>query len=73
MPRRIRVDTDVKRSYIQGRNGLYDIHEIEIWETEDGNVFIDGIGKRGNAINGGLHITKEAMTEIAKRWLADEV
>jgi hypothetical protein len=55
---------------IQGRNGLVDIVELDIWTGSEGNVFIDGIGQRGNAINGGFLSLNAGVVEKAfTEWL----
>lgn len=71
----IHAPTDASRAYITGRNGTYEITAIHISELDNGIVMIDGIGKRGAVINGGLGINKEAWeticTEIVKRRIGN--
>ena len=54
---------------ITGRNGTYAIQEIEIGDYSDLGVKIDGIGKRGTRIRGGLWITPETMDQVAAEWI----
>ncbi len=61
------VDTPGK---IIGRNGFYDITKVELWSGAV-DVNIQGIGKRGFAIRGGLWISHEAMDQLATKWLAE--
>ena len=69
-PKRIRVrfPNDDGTHYIEGRNGLFPITAIEVFDG-DYTVYIDGIGKRGRPIRGGLAVPHEAMDEVARRWL----
>jgi hypothetical protein len=64
---------DIKTvGYITGRNGTYNITDLDIWFTEAGkSLWIDGIGKRGCAINGGLCVDKEVFIEEATRALME--
>lgn len=50
------IQQPVSEGYIQGRNGVFDLTAIQVWQAEghEGKVFIDGIGKRGNPIRGGI-------------------
>jgi len=59
------VETDPKESWIQGRNGLYNLHKISIHGDEA--IMIDGIGKRGSVINGGLHVDRAAFDELVRQ------
>ena len=64
----MRVET---KGFIMGRNGLFDITAIELTSTCKGErVIIQGIGKKGDIINGGLEIEEQAMTLLATKWLA---
>lgn len=65
---KVTIPTNSERSLISGRNGCYPIKAIEVWEG-NGNVFIDGIGRRGKAIKGGLIVTASAFTELCRAWL----
>ena len=55
---------------ITGRNGTFDITGVSIWDG-NGKCFIDGIGKRGNAIKGGLMLPSDKMDELAFKWLEE--
>lgn len=63
----IEVSTkDCKRpGFIQGRNGTADLTAVHIWG--DDMIFIDGIGKRGRTINGGLQIPRSVFEEIVEK------
>jgi hypothetical protein len=63
----IRIQTDPNISYIKGRNGTFDLPSIIVQHLSD-TVMIDGVGKRGSVINGGLRISTEAMDNLARRW-----
>ena len=57
-------------SIITGRNGTFYLTAVELWWTPSGgNVYIDGIGRRGRAIRGGLSLDPEAMDELSIEWL----
>lgn len=56
--------------YIKGRNGAFDITAVQLTDlSSTGYVWIDGVGKRGRPINGGLRVSPEMMDELAVRWL----
>lgn len=73
----IKVLTDPGISWLQGRNGLFDIKAvlIEAWEHYNKKrggftvVSIDGISaKKGIVLNGGFQLSIEAMDELAAGW-----
>jgi hypothetical protein len=64
----LRVETNVEKSWIQGRNGLFNITAIQIWGPGD-VLYVDGIGKRGFAIKGGLCVNIGAFDNLAIQWL----
>ena len=55
---------------ITGRNGTFEIIGVSIWDGQ-GKCFIDGIGKRGNTIKGGLMLPSKDMDELAFKWLEE--
>jgi hypothetical protein len=63
--------------WIQGRNGLYDITGIHLVSGDstasEGKkaVYIDGIGKRDVAINGGLCVDEDVLKAELKRFFKD--
>lgn len=60
------------KGYITGRNGTYGIKGVSIMPYGIGNykmVSIEGIGKRGKIINGGLSMAVETFEEICKDFL----
>ena len=65
----IDIETD-NNSYIIGRNGTFKIYSVRVSVTEK-YTFIDGIGKHGNIIRGGIVISKECMEAISKEFLRD--
>ena len=64
----VNVEVDPKESFIVGRNGERPIESVEVWAA-DNRAFVDGIGKRGSAIRGGLMFPTKSMDEIARKWL----
>ena len=55
---------------VQGRNGLVDIVAVDIWTGSEDKVFIEGIGRKGKAINGGfLNISSQAVEAAFAKWL----
>lgn len=65
----IKIATDVKRSAVTGRNGTFDIAAIAAWQADNGRlVHLDGIGKRGTPIRGGLSIPGETMDGVCLEW-----
>ncbi len=59
-------------AWVQGRNGLVDLREIQVWQSMGGgNVFIDGVSlKRGVTVNGGFGGIRESeMDALCKDWL----
>jgi len=65
-------DTPTTYGWIQGRNGLFDILAVRVgWYGNPTGVYIDGIGKRGKTINGGLSLTASAMDALCERWLLE--
>jgi len=73
MQNAINIEVEVpegKSAGIVGRNGTFDIKKVNVWEgPTNGLCYVDGIGKKGTAINGGLGFPVEIMDEIAKQWL----
>jgi hypothetical protein len=59
----------VTQGQITGRNGTFGIKAVRVFCYGD-QVWIDGVGKRGRAIKGGLMISVKAMDEMADRWIA---
>ena len=57
--------------FIKGRNGAFDIVGIELWvpEQDDFDVWVDGVGKRGKVINGGLRIAPTGFDEVCRQYL----
>ena len=64
----VRVSVPEGTGHIQGRNGYFQISAVQVWHGTD-TAFIEGIGKRGTVINGGLDLPIEVMDEIAQQWL----
>jgi hypothetical protein len=55
---------------ITGRNGTFDIVGLSIWYgPATGQIHIDGVGKRGTAINGGLAVKLEGFEQACKQFL----
>lgn len=67
IPQSVEIKTD--HAYIQGRNGYWEITAINIW-WDDRYVHIDGVGKRGIPINGGLdRILPRNMDTLCQSYL----
>ncbi len=68
---KVTVQTDVGKSLITGRNGCFPITAVTAWRggSPADVVFIDGIGKRGRAVHGGIILTAEAMDRLATEWV----
>jgi hypothetical protein len=66
------VDADTE-GFITGRNGTFDITKVVLTQTHSGSleVLIDGVGKRGKFLNGGLRVTVAAMDELCEKWLKE--
>src|SRR5437899_13056424 len=64
--------TDPGLSIIDGRNGMFHIKELHVWESHDHiHVYLDGIGKRGLAIRGGLRVTKNCFYKTCFTFLKE--
>jgi hypothetical protein len=67
----IAVETEPEFSVISGRNGTFRITKLRVWESNDHtHVYLDGIGKRGVSIRGGLCVSKECFTDLCRKFLA---
>jgi hypothetical protein len=66
----ITVPTDPELSRVDGRNGMFRIQKLYIWESVDHNrIYLEGMGKRGVAIRGGLLVTKECLLQASTIFL----
>ena len=63
----IKTKTEYNKSLIVGRNGEFNIKELQITERND-KIFIDGIGVSGKIIRGGLMVTKECFESMMKQY-----
>ena len=63
------VATDADRLWIMDRNGLFPITALQ-FDSFDEIAYIEGIGKRGTAINGGFYIESAALEQACVRWLS---
>lgn len=62
--------TDPELSVIDGRNGTYHINKLYVWESHyHRHVYIEGIGKRGVSIKGGLRVTMDCFTNACRQFL----
>jgi len=67
------VPTGGEFSTVEGRNGMFRITKLRVWESHDHeNIYVEGIGKREIAIRGGLRVTKECFEEVCRRYLNHE-
>jgi hypothetical protein len=65
------VGTDYEGSHVDGRNGMFHIQQLYIWESVDHkHVYLEGIGKRGYSIRGGLLVSLECFRQAASDFLA---
>lgn len=55
-------------SRITGRNGTFDITNIEIQEVGD-KVYIRGIGKKGKVVHGGMRVTKHCFETMCREYV----
>ena len=55
--------------HITGRNGTFHLSGLVVDERGD-RVSIDGVGKSGRIVNGGLLVSAEAFARIAAEFLA---
>jgi len=64
------IEKIVKNAWIQGRNGLFDLHSIVIC-GEDNGLYINGISKRRKIpINGGIgNISPEDMDRLVVAYI----
>lgn len=60
----ITVRTNTSESLVTGRNGVFPIIEVRIWEGDNGKLFIDGIGRSGKVLNAGFVIDAEAAKKL---------
>ena len=66
------VPTDPELSVIVGRNGTHRITQLRVAESYDHrHVYIEGIGKRGVSINGGLFVTLECFAGACRQFLTE--
>jgi len=70
-----RVTTDPKLSWMMSRYGIVNLAGAVIRDAmnivNEGCVFIDGIGKRGHEVNGGLCIEKEKAFNLFRQALKE--
>jgi len=52
-----------KDTYTVGRNGVFDIHGMEVFSNDTG-IFFTPIGKSGRLLNSGFKIPHSALKEI---------
>jgi hypothetical protein len=68
----LKVPTDLEGSHVDGRNGMFHIQQLYIWESVDHtHVYLEGIGKRGYAIRGGLLVSIECFAESCRQFLRE--
>lgn len=68
----VSVETDCRRSFIIGRNGLFQLRAVEV-QSSGGFAFISGVGRSGKPIDGGIRLAAEDMDRLAHRWLRERV
>jgi hypothetical protein len=66
----VEVPTDREDSIVTGRNGVFHIEKLWIWENGIEQIYIEGIGKSGKALRGGLRVTMECFAQAARDFLA---
>ena len=64
----IKIDTEIFRSHITGRNGYYKIKQIGFQTLSDDRVRIAGYGISGQELNAGVVFTGKAMDELCDFW-----
>ena len=55
--------SDPESTYAVGRNGVFDIHGMEVFSNDTG-IFFTPIGKSGRLLNSGFKIPHSALKEI---------
>lgn len=53
---------------VTGRNGTFTPTSVRIWQGNE-SAWVEAIGARNNAINGGIALPVESMDALAMRWL----
>jgi hypothetical protein len=73
MPTKNNIDveapTDPSDSIVTGRNGVFHINKLWVWENGIGQIYIEGIGRRGKALRGGLRVTKHCFVQLCRQFL----
>jgi len=69
-----RVEVEVKRGWLENRNGLADLTKLVARSVRqaagEGEVmYIEGIGKRGAYLRGGIMVEVQVFDELAIKWL----
>lgn len=68
------IDTNLKTSWHHGSGGMREIKNLRVWVSEDmDRVHINGIGKAGTVLIGGIGLTVSEMDNLAKTWLKHRV
>ena len=49
------------QSFVMGRNGLWQIKELHIWQTGGGRIVFDCISRSNRVLNAGFGIDKESF------------
>lgn len=62
------VAVNPKDSYIRGVNGDFELTALKLWDYED-RIYLDGIGKRGRTIKGGIRVDKQSFAELCRKFL----
>lgn len=66
------VNTRGSGARIIGRNGTFELNEIQIHIDDNGDLSIEGAGKRGYLINGGfIYVSVGTMIDLCTRFLEE--
>ena len=56
--------TDPQGSMVTGRNGTHKLAKMDWWVTQNGELFIDGIGVPGKRLNAGFFLDAESAEKF---------
>lgn len=63
----ITQEVNPDRSFVMGRNGLWKIKALNIWQAGDGRTVFDCISRRGLVLNGGFGIDNRGFERLVHR------
>ncbi len=67
----MQITQDLTKGWVQGRNGMFDLSQLILWEINEKEIWIQGVSKRGKTINGGFGaIPKEELLQLCESYLS---